>query len=164
MTGFDYTVVAILLVSLLLGLWRGLVHEILSLLGWPLAFLVSRSFAGSIESQLPVSQAEIRVALAYVLVFVAVLIVWSLVVWAFTRMVKATGLSVLDSMLGGMFGLLRGVLIILILVWLGGMSGFPEQAFWRDAITSSWAEDAALLSKQVLPDNIAQRIHYRNKN
>lgn len=164
MTGFDYAVTGIMLVSLLLGLWRGLVYEVLSLLGWPLAFMLSRLFAGDIESMLPVSQVQVRVALAYALVFIAVLIAWGMVVWLFSRIVKAAGLGVLDSLLGGLFGLLRGVLVILVLVWLAGLVGIPERAFWRDAKFSKAAEDAALLAKVWLPDNIAQRIHYRNRN
>jgi membrane protein required for colicin V production len=164
MTGFDYTIAGIMLVSLLLGLWRGLVYEVLSLLGWPLAFILSRQFASSIAPLLPVSQDAARVALAYALVFIAALMLWGMLVWLFARLVKAVGLGVLDSLLGSLFGLLRGLLIILILVWLAGTSSIPEQPFWRDAMLSKSAEDIALLSKVVLPDNIAVRIRYRNRN
>lgn len=164
MTSFDYAVTGIMLVSLLLGLWRGLVYEVLSLLGWPLAFVLSRQFAGNIEPFLPVSQETARLALAYALVFVAVLIAWGMLVWLFAKLVKAAGLGVLDSALGGLFGLLRGVLIILILVWLAGTSSMPEQPYWRDAYFSRAAEDVALLTKTGLPDNIARRIHYRDRS
>ena len=164
MTGFDYAVIGIMLVSLLLGIWRGLVYEVLSLLGWPLAFMASRQFAGKFESLLPVSQETARVALAYALVFIAALIVWGMLVWLFCKLARAAGLGVLDSMLGSLFGLLRGVLVILVLVWLAGMSSIPEQVFWRDAKLSGTAEDAALLTRVWLPDSIGQRIHYRNRN
>ena len=164
MTGFDYAVIGIMLVSLLLGVWRGLVYEVLSLLGWPLAFILSRQFAGNLEPLLPVSQEVARVALAYVLVFVAALIGWGMLVWLFCKLVKAVGLGALDSLLGGLFGLLRGVLVVLLSVWLAGLSSIPELEFWRDAKFSKAAEDAALLTKLWLPDNIGQRIHYRNRN
>lgn len=164
MTGFDYAIIGIMLVSLTLGLWRGLVYEVLSLFGWPLAFMLSRQFAGSLEPLLPVSQEAARVALAYALVFIAALLCWAMLVWLLARMVKAAGLGVLDSLLGSLFGLLRGVLIILILVWLAGASSIPEQSFWRDAKFSKSAEDVALLTKVGLPDSIGQRIHYRNRN
>lgn len=163
MTGFDYAVTGIMLVSLLLGLWRGLVYEVLSLLGWPLAFVLSRMFAASVEPLLPVSHEEIRVALAYAVVFVAVMIVWGMLVWMFAKLIRAVGLGVLDSVLGGVFGLLRGVLVILALVWLAGMSDLPEQALWREAQFSGVAEEVAMQTKVWLPDNIAGRIHYRNR-
>lgn len=164
MTGFDYAVIGILLASMLLGLWRGLVYEVLSLLGWPLAFMLSWKFAGAIAPLLPVSEDAARIALAYVLVFVVTLMVWGMLVWLFAKLAKAAGLGVLDSMLGGLFGLLRGIMVILILVGLAGMSSLPEQAFWRDAKFSRFAEDVALLAKTGLPDNIARRIRYRDRS
>lgn len=163
MTEFDYAVLGILLLSLLLGLWRGLVYEVLSLLGWPLAFMLSRRFADSLEPLLPVSQEAARLALAYALLFIAALIAWAALVWVLARLIRAVGLGLPDSLLGGLFGLLRGALIILVLVWLAGVSSIPEQRFWRDAKFSRSAEDVALLGKVVLPDSIGQRIHYRNR-
>jgi len=53
--------------------------------------------------------------------------------------------------------------VILALVWLAGMSDLPEQSLWRDAQFSRVAEDVAMQTKVWLPDNIAQRIHYRNR-
>ena len=168
MTGFDYSIIAILLVSLLLGLWRGLVYEVLSLLGWPVAFVLSRLFVDSVAPMMPVpvlsnvegTQETIRVTLAYAAVFVAALIVWGVLVWLASKLVKAAGLGGLDRMLGGLFGLLRGGFVVLALVWLAGMTDIPKQPFWRTAQTSKAAEDVALLAKAWLPDNIARRIRY----
>ncbi|MDO8812793.1 MAG: CvpA family protein [Gallionella sp.] len=160
MTGFDFTVIAILLVSLLIGLWRGLVYEVLSLVGWPVAFVLSKLFAVSVAPMMPGTQETMRVALAYTAVFVAALIVWGVLTWLLSKLVKAAGLGWLDRMLGGLFGVLRGMLAILVLVWLAGLTHIPEQPFWRTAQTSKAAEDVALLTKAWLPDSIAQRIRY----
>lgn len=160
LTEFDFTVIAILAVSLLFGLLRGLVYEVLSLMGWPIAFVLSKLFAGSIAPMMPGTQEGIRVTLAYIVVFIAALIVWSVLSWLIYRLVKAVGLGLLDRMLGGLFGLLRGVLVILVLVWLAGLTRIPEQPFWRAAQMSKTAEDAALLAKVWLPDNVARRIRY----
>lgn len=169
MTGFDFAVAGILLVSLLLGLWRGLVYEVLSLLGWPVAFVLSRLFAGDVAPLIPMpvlsndegTQALVRIAVAYAAVFVAALVVWGVLAWLVSKLVKAVGLGWLDRMLGGMFGLLRGGLVVLVLVWLAGLTHIPEQPFWRTAQTSKAAEGVALFTKVWLPDNIAARIHYR---
>jgi len=161
MSGFDSAVAGILLVSLLLGLWRGLVYEVLSLLGWPIAFVLSRLFANDVAPLLPIEQETARIAVAYAAVFIAALIAWGVLAWLFSRLVKAAGLGLLDRILGGfLFGLLRGVLVILVLVWLAGMTDVPEHPFWRSAKTSKAAEDIALLAKAWLPDNIARRIRY----
>lgn len=160
MTGFDFAVIGILLVSLLLGLWRGLVYALLSLLGWPLAFFLSKMFAADVAALMPIKQETTRIGVAYALVFIAVLIVWSVLVWLLSKLVKAIGLGWLDSVLGGLFGVVRGAMVILALVWLAGLTQMPEQPFWREARASRTAEDAALLTKSWLPDGIAQRIRY----
>src|SRR3990167_7802053 len=136
MTGFDFAVLAILLVSLLFGLWRGLIYEVLSLIGWPVAFVLSKLFAGNVAPMMPGTQETIRITLAYAVVFVAALIVWGALAWVLSRLVKAVGLGWLDRVLGGLFGVLRGGLVILVLVWLAGMTSVPEQTFWRNAQTS----------------------------
>lgn len=163
MTSFDYALTGITLISLLLGLWRGFIYEVLSLTGWPLAFVLSKLYAGEIEHWLPIPQDEVRAIVAYVLIFVVALLVWGVVAWLISRLVKAAGLGGMDSVLGGLFGLLRGALVVLVLVWLAGLSSIPEQAFWRDAQFSRSAEDVALLTKVWLPDNIAQQMRYRNR-
>jgi membrane protein required for colicin V production len=160
MTWFDFAVMAILLVSLTLGVWRGLVYEVLSLAGWPIAFVLSRLYAGEIAPLMPLMQETMRLALAYAVVFIAALIVWGMLAWLFSRLVKAVGLGWLDRMMGALFGALRGVLVILALVWLAGLTSIPEQPFWRGAQTSRAVESVALLTKAWLPDSIAQRIHY----
>ena len=161
MTGFDFAVIAILLVSLLFGLWRGLLYEVLSLLGWPLAFMSSNMYADALAQYLLVKHEMLRTTGAYALVFIAVMIAWGVLVWALCKLLKAVGLGRLDRMLGGLFGVFRGVLVVLAVVWLAGVTDIPERPFWRDAQTSKTAEDVALLAKAWLPENIAQRIHYR---
>ena len=164
MTGFDIAVIAILLVSLSLGLWRGLIYEALSLLGWPLAFVLSRVFANDVVPMMPGEQEVVRIMLAYAVVFVAALIVWGILVWLASKLIKAVGLGWLDRVLGGVFGILRGGLVVLALAWLAGLTQMPERPFWRDAQTARLVEDVALWSKVWLPDDIARRIHYRIRN
>lgn len=161
MTEFDFVVMAILLVSLSLGLWRGFIHEVLSLLGWPIAFMLSNMYADSIAQLVPVSQGMLRLTVVYALVFVIVLITWGALVILLTKLLKVIGSGWSDRVLGGLFGVLRGGLVVIVLVWLAGMTAIPEKLFWRDAQMSKAAEDAALLTKTWLPNNIAQHVHYR---
>jgi membrane protein required for colicin V production len=161
MNGLDFVVTGILLLSLLLGLWRGLVHELMAMLGWPVAFVLSKLFADDIAPLLPLKQEAARIAGAYALVFVAVLIVWSVLTRLLSKLLKAAGSDWSDRVLGGLFGVLRGGLVLLVLGWIVGLTNYYQQPFWRDALTSKTLEDAALLTKAWLPDSIAQRIHYR---
>ncbi|MBI3222419.1 MAG: CvpA family protein [Nitrosomonadales bacterium] len=164
MTLFDGIAIAILLLSLLLGVWRGLAYEVLSLAGWPLAWLASKWFAADIAPLLPVQQEVMRAALAYALLFVVTLLVWGVLVWLLSKLIKAAGLGALDRTLGGVFGIVRGVLVILVLVWLAGLTHIPEQPYWRDAQSSRFAERFAMLTKGCLPDNVAQRIRFGTRS
>jgi membrane protein required for colicin V production len=160
MTGFDFVVIGILLLSSLLGLWRGLVHELMALLGWPFALILCKLLAGHLAPLLPLKEEGARVVGAYALVFIAALIVWSVLTRLLARLLKAVGSGWSDKLLGGLFGLVRGALILLVLAWLVGLTNYYQQPFWRNALTSRTLENAALLTKVWLPDSIAQRIHY----
>lgn len=161
MNGLDFAVIGILLLSMLMGLWRGLICEVLSLAGWPIAIVLSKLTGDSIAPLLPIEQEEIRIATAYALVFVATLIACGILARLITRMLKAIGSDWTDRAMGGLFGILRGGLVVLVLVWLAGLTHVPQQAFWRGSLTGRTLEDIALLTKSWLPDNIGQRIHYR---
>lgn len=164
MTGFDFAVIGILLLSSLLGLWRGLIHELMALLGWPLAFVLSRLCVGDIAPLLPLNQEAARIAVAYALVFVIALILWSVLTGLLAKLLKAAGSDWSDKVLGALFGVLRGGMVLLVVVWMVGLTNYFEKPFWRDALTSKSLEDAALLTKSWLPDSIAQRIHYGTRN
>lgn len=164
MTAFDLALIGIVTISVLLGVWRGAVYEVFSILGWPLAFVLSRYGAPRLAQLLPVTSEATRNALAYVSVFIAALLVWALLVWLLSRLIKAVGLGFMDGFFGALFGVLRAVLVVLALVWLAGMTHIPEQRFWREAKSSGVAEELALLTKSFLPENIAQRIRYRAKS
>lgn len=161
MTAFDFVLIGIVSISVSIGLWRGAVYEVFSILGWPLAFVLSKYGAPQLAAMLPVSSETTRIALAYVLVFIAALVVWAMLVWLLSKLIKAVGLGLIDGLLGALFGVLRGVLVVLVLVWVAGMTHLPEHQIWRDAKFSRLAEQVAMLTKVWLPDNIAQRIKYR---
>jgi membrane protein required for colicin V production len=160
MNGLDFAIIGILLLSMLLGLWRGLISEVLSLAGWPIAIVLSKLTGDSIAPLLPIEQEEIRIAMAYALVFVAALITCGILARLIAKMLKAIGSDWTDRAMGGLFGILRGGLVVLVLVWLAGLTHVPEQAFWRSSMTGRSLEDIALLTKSWLPDNIGRRIHY----
>jgi len=160
MTLFDWLLLGILVVSVLLGLWRGAVYEVLSLLGWPIAFLLSKTVAPSVANYLPMSNETGRSALAYGLVFIAAMLLWAMLVWLFSKLIAAAGLGFLDGLLGGVFGVLRAALVVMLLVWGAGMTELPTHAFWQQAQWSATCEAVAIKTQVFLPDNVAQRIHF----
>ncbi len=163
MTGVDFTVAGILLVSMLLGLWRGLIYEVMALLGWPIAFIASKLFAGELATRLPSMQEPLRVAASYAVMFIAVLIAWAILTRLISKLIKVVGAGWTDRVLGALFGVFRGALVVLVLVWLIGLTNLFEHKYWRDAMTGRSLETVALFTKSWLPDIVAQRIHYGNR-
>jgi len=166
MLGFDLAVIAVILLSALLGFWRGLVYEALSLLGWLAAWMVARLFAADAIPYMPAALGSetIKIVAAFIALFVGTLIVSGIVSWLLSKLVKLVGLGLLDSLLGTFFGILRGTLVLLVLVVLAGLTSVPQQAFWRDARSSKLLESMALLSRPWLPAIVAQRMSYRDSN
>ncbi|MEJ1959270.1 MAG: CvpA family protein [Nitrosomonadales bacterium] len=155
MTGFDYSVFGILLLSLLLGWWRGLVYEVLSLLGVGGGLDGGTDVCCGAAPYMPVALGaeSARTTAAFVVLFVATLIICSIVTWLLSKLVKWVGLGWLDGLLGMLFGMVRGVLIVLLLVVLAGMTHFPQESFWRNSWSGKLLENVALNIKAWLPDS-----------
>ncbi len=162
MTWFDYTVIAIVILSALLGWWRGLVYEILALLGWVAAYAVARLFAAGAAPLMPAALGveAARMTAAFAVLFTGTLIIGGIVAWLLSKLVKWVGLGWMDGLLGALFGVLRGVLVVLALVLLAGLTGLPKEASWRNAASSKPLVSIALAVKSWLPENVAQRVHY----
>lgn len=163
MTLFDYCVLAVIALSLLLGIARGVVSEILALAAWVVAFLAARLWAQPVGERLlaELSDPVWRPLAGFVAVFVAVLVSFALLRRLIALLLKATGLRPLDRMLGALFGILRGAAILLVLVVLAGLTPLPQQPWWRQAMFAAPLETEVLMVKPWLPPELAKRIHYR---
>lgn len=163
MTAFDYAVLTILLASVLLGLWRGVVSELLALAAWVVAFLVARQMAAQVAVWLGAYVAEpgLRLAAAYALVFVGVLIVFAIARMLISLMLKAVGLGLLDRLLGAAFGILRGIVVVLVVVLVAGMTPLPKAEWWRNAVLAPPLETVVIAAKPWLPADAAKRIQFR---
>ncbi|MDQ5877728.1 MAG: rane protein required for colicin production [Pseudomonadota bacterium] len=162
MTAFDYGVIVIVLASLALGLWRGLIGEVLALLAWVLAALAAWQFGPEIGVLITaIADPGLRVLAGYAVVFCGVLIVLALVRLAVRGLLKALGLTAVDRLLGVFFGVARGLLIVLILVAVGGMTSAPKEPWWARAQLAPPLETAVLALKPWLPPEAAKRIRFR---
>lgn len=163
MTAFDYAVLAVISASVLLGLWRGVVSEILALVAWVAAFFVARAEAPMVAGWLAGQIAEpgMRLAMAYVLVVVGVLLVFAIARMLISLMLKTVGLGLLDRLLGAGFGILRGILVVMVAVLVAGVTPLPKADWWRDAMLSPPLETLVMAAKPWLPAEVAKRIRFR---
>lgn len=162
MTLFDIVVIAILLVSVGLAVWRGMVREIFSLVSWLGAFWISKEFAGVVAGWLPasVSNPGLRLVIGFVSLMVLCLLVFSLLTMALVHLVKVAGLKASDRTLGAFFGLVRGIVVVVILVLVGGMTSMPRDPFWRQALLAPPLEAVALWVRPWFPAEVGRRVNF----
>lgn len=140
MTTFDLVGAMVLLVSLLLGAWRGLVYEVLSLLSWIVAFWVAQELAGAVAPHLPLGEAAVPVrhAAGFVLVFVLVVFALGLVSWLGRKLVEATGLRPVDRALGALFGTARAAVLMLVVALVVASTALQQSAWWQGSLAAPW--------------------------
>ena len=162
MTWLDYAALVILVASVLWGIWRGLVREVISIGAWVLAFLGANLFAGPLGDALPkaLPTPEIRVAVAFVVVFIAILAVCALASRLLSKLVHGAGLGELDRSLGGVFGVVRALLILLAFALVAGLTALPRQPVWRNSISGPLLAQAVLAIKPWVPPSFGLRLRY----
>ena len=133
MAPIDWTFLAVLLVSMLIGAWRGLVYELLSLAAWVVAFFAAQWGAAEMADWLPLAQWQdsVRYAVGFAVVFVLVMFACSLLAWLVKKGIEAAGLRPADRSLGAVFGVLRGVLLLLAQVQVGMRQRHQELVVYR---------------------------------
>ncbi|MDO8439330.1 MAG: CvpA family protein [Telluria sp.] len=162
MTIFDYLVLFILIASIVISTLRGLVKEILSLLSWIVAFVLANAYGAQLAPLLPsmIPGEAVRLMVAFVALFIGVRLLMGLLMMAVDALIKASGLSLADRGLGGLFGLARGIIIVLAAVIVGGMTDLPKQDFWKNALLSPMAETGARTVKPFLPAALSRHVNF----
>ena len=158
LASLDWICLAVLLVSLLVGAWRGLVVEVLSVLSWLAAFVLAQWFAPDVAAKLPMAGAAepVRYAAGFVLVFVGTLFAGALIGFLVSKLLSAVGLGFINRLLGALFGVLRGVLLILAATVVVGMTPWKSSAEWQASTGARWATATLGILKPVLPQEFGK--------
>jgi membrane protein required for colicin V production len=161
MTWLDYFVIAVIVLSIAWGAWRGLVHEVLSLAGWIMAFLAANLLASPLAESFPANmRPEFRVVGSWLLVFVATLVVTALATALITRYIRVSVLRGLDRWLGALFGVLRGLVIIVAFAVAAGLTALPTLPVWKDSASGYSLAQTVLQLKPWMPPALAKRLKY----
>ncbi len=128
----DLVILVIVLLSAMIGLYRGLVKEVLSLAAWVLAFVVAIYFSQQFAGYIPRDWGggQVRLVIGFAVLFIATLIAASLLQWFLGRLIASTGLSGTDRFLGFLFGSARGLLVCVVLL-MGLREIAHETSWWR---------------------------------
>ena len=154
----DWVILAIVGISALISLVRGFVKEALSLASWVIAFFVARIFSGNLATLLEnsISTNSVRWLVSFALLFVATLVVCAMVNYLIAQVVKITGLGGLDRVFGMVFGLMRGLMIVVALVYGAQLTMIPQDQWWQDSQIIPYLESIADWARKTLPGAVNQ--------
>ena len=156
----DIALLAVFGLSVLVGLWRGFVFEIVSLLGWLVAFVIANSAGPFLADYVPFgNEPQVRLWIAYIAVFVVILVTCTLLARMLRALIAATPLSFVDHLLGGLFGVVRGALICVVVATLVMLSPYATSTTWKSSHGALWLGMALEGLKPVLPQSLNVHIH-----
>ncbi|MFT4174890.1 MAG: CvpA family protein [Rhodocyclaceae bacterium] len=163
MTLFDYVFLCLLALSVIVGVWRGLISEIFSLLAWIVAFFAARYGAPVLAPAMAhwVETPWLVWVASFLAVFIATLLVLGLIRFLLRELLSVIGLAPVDRLLGGAFGVVRALLVAILVVGVAGLTQWPKEPWWRDSTFAPALETAVIAGKPWLPRDLAARIKYR---
>ena len=162
MNAADYLILAVLGISMLAALLRGLVSEVMSLAVWVLALWISATTSGAFATTFltGIEQSAVRLGTAYIAIFLFVLVLGGMLTWVIRRIIAKTGLSGTDRLLGAMFGFARGLLIVFSAVLFAGFTAIPKQPLWQESLLLPAIQASARGLSQYLPESVRNFLSY----
>ncbi|KRT55795.1 CvpA family protein [endosymbiont of Ridgeia piscesae] len=158
----DILILIVVAISAIISLVRGFVSEALSLATWVVGFWVAWLFFRPLAVQLEpwIDVPSLRLGASFGLLLIVTLLLGAILNRFLALLVDSTGLTGTDRMIGMLFGIARGVLMVAILVLLAGLTPLPGDGWWHESSLIPYFEEMALWMKQNLPDDIARYFSY----
>jgi membrane protein required for colicin V production len=152
----DVALLSVLGLSVAVGLLRGLLAEVLSLAGWLVAYYVAHLYAADFASHVPVGApgSQLNVGAAMGVLFVIVLVLWGVMSWLVSKLIRASILSGADRLLGGVFGLARGVVIGLVVATVVNMTPLSHEPAWQVSQGAAWLQVVIDGLRPLLPNSV----------
>ncbi len=163
MIWIDFAMIGLVFISLIIGLFRGLVREAFALITWGLAIWVGltfgREFSVFLETMIDIASA--RLAAGFAVLFFMTLLLGSTVSYLLGEIITKTGLTGTDRFLGMIFGIGRGILVVSIIVVLAGLTPLPDEPWWQESKLIPPFQSVAVWVRSQVPDSLAGHINYQ---
>jgi membrane protein required for colicin V production len=157
MSPVDWAVVAIVGLSILLGVVRGVVRELFALTGWIVGVILALRFAEPLAAILPFElPLGARMALAGLTIVIATLLLAALAAVALRAALSAARISFEDRLLGGVFGTVRGAILVGLAVLLATAAGGTRQPWWQESLLLPWVQASVRFASPLLPQSMAR--------
>ena len=158
----DYAIIGIITISLVVGLLRGFIKEVFSLVVWAAAFFVAWRFAGDVAALMEnaIDLPSARTAMGFVGLFISVLLVGGLINYLLGRLVESTGLSGTDRLLGGVFGAARGLVLVIVIMLVAGLTPIPADPWWKESATIQRMMPLVSWGAGFLPESVSEHLDF----
>ncbi|HRE30652.1 MAG TPA: CvpA family protein [Candidatus Berkiella sp.] len=157
----DIIISGLIIVSILIGIVRGFIKELISLITWIVAIVLATMFTSELAEHMTFTKTPyIRLLCAFLLIFVGVVFVGAIFNYFIGTFVRKTPFSVADRVLGSIFGLFRGVVLLVILVLLGGLTFLPKESWWQTSYFIPRVQVLSLWLKEQLPEEYAKAFKF----
>ena len=156
----DWIILAVTLLSALVGFYRGFIRETLSLISWILAIWAAFSFAepASAWFEAYIESPQLRLVAAFGAIFVSTLLLLSLLSYLLCRLLLVSGIAGTDRILGGLFGIARAVVLVSVVLLLARIPGYPDEAWWKQSILIPRLDPVVVFFYELLPPDVAKHL------
>lgn len=162
MNAFDWAIVALFCLSVVFAYLRGFTRQLIALFSWVLGFVAAITLSPRLGSLLPdfAGNPTLRYLIAFGTILIAALLVGALIAWPLRRLLLQSGMGFLDRFLGGLFGIVRGVVVVLALMLVAGLTTLPRQDWWQNSALAPELVGLALSLKPWLPSEWSERLDF----
>ena len=162
MNAFDWSVLALVILSMLFAFYRGVTRELIALVAWVLGFVAAVALTPLLGGMLPEigSNPVLRYLLAFIAIFIGCLVLGALIAWPLATVIHKAGLGFVDRFLGAVFGAARGAVLVMSFVLVAGLTTLPRLDWWQNAALAPPLAAAALSLKPWLPPEWGERLDY----
>ena len=161
----DLIIAGVILLSILIGVVRGFIKESISLITWIVAICLAIMYASPLSAHISFTKSPlVHTLTAFLLIFVGMVFVGALINYMISSLIRRTPFSIPDKVLGSLFGLMRGIAFVTILVLLGGLTPLPEEGWWQQSYSIARLQVLAVWLKERLPEENAKVFHFADEN
>lgn len=158
MAALDWVLLVVFLGSILIGAWRGLVFEVLSLVSWVLAFFAARLWGAQVGAWLPMQDMDegLRTGAGFVITFIAAIFALGIVIWLIGKLLTVVGLRPFDRALGALFGAVRGLLLLVLIALVFLLTPMRESQIWNTSVFAPYLVSAVSVLRPWMPQEMGR--------
>lgn len=162
MNAFDWAIVGLFGLSIVFAYFRGFTRQVIALFSWVLGFVAAITLSPHLGAMLPdvAGNPTLRYLIAFAVVIIAFLLLGALIAWPLRDLLHKSGMGFLDRFMGALFGIVRGVVVVLALTLVAGLTALPRQDWWQNSFLAPVLVGSALSLKPWLPPEWSERLDY----